>query len=38
MSTYKQIEANLRRKIREGHWPIGMMLPSRRDGSVHFFL
>lgn len=30
LATYKQIEISLRSKIREGTWPIGMMLPSRR--------
>ena len=30
-AAYKQIEANLRSKIGQGHWPVGAMLPSRRD-------
>lgn len=28
---YKQIEVSLHRRIMEGQWPLGAMLPSRRD-------
>src|SRR5690348_9768699 len=31
LAAYKQIEDNLRSKIRQGHWPVGAMFPSRRD-------
>lgn len=31
VTAYAQIEGRLRRKIREGEWPAGAMLPSRRD-------
>src|SRR5579872_7043193 len=31
LATYKQIEVSLRTKIHRGHWPIGAMLPSRRE-------
>jgi len=28
---YRQIEADIRRQVRDGHWPAGSMVPSRRD-------
>ncbi|HEX5323413.1 MAG TPA: LacI family DNA-binding transcriptional regulator [Capsulimonadaceae bacterium] len=28
---YQRIEADLRKRVKIGHWPIGAMLPSRRD-------
>src|SRR5579871_5962088 len=36
IATYKHIESSLRRKIREGHWTVGTMLPSRRDLAREF--
>lgn len=33
---YKQIEGELRSKIRRADWPVGSMLPSRRDLARHF--
>lgn len=30
LSPARRIEEDLREKLRDGHWPVGMMLPSRR--------
>lgn len=30
-AAYRQIEESLRTRIRQGHWPLGTMLPGRRE-------
>jgi DNA-binding LacI/PurR family transcriptional regulator len=35
-AVYKQIETSLRKRIRDGHWVAGTMLPSRRDLAKEF--
>ena len=36
MSEYRRIEISLRRQVAGGQWPVGAMLPSRRDLARHY--